>query len=110
MLTNKRFTQPLLLLALTVALGLLSSTALAAPANPNLMVKEQGTRGDLMVTADVLLVRPVGAVMTAVGLAAFTASLPLTAINGSIDSTAEAWVRKPARNTFTRCLGCTPHK
>lgn len=97
------------LLQLGLVLVLLTVAAASASAQ-DYHLDDNETRAALSITADALLVRPVGAVMTAVGLAAFTASLPLTAINGSIDSTAEAWVRKPARNTFTRCLGCTRSK
>jgi len=59
-----------------------------------------------VMTGDLLVARPIGAVMTAVGAAAFVVSLPLTALAGSVAESAETLVLGPAETTFMRCLGC----
>lgn len=59
-----------------------------------------------VMTGDLLVARPIGAVMTAVGAAAFVVSLPLTALAGSVAESAETLVLGPAESTFMRCLGC----
>ena len=57
-------------------------------------------------TGDLLIARPIGLVLTAVGTAAFVVSLPLTALAGSVSESAETLVLGPAEATFVRCLGC----
>jgi hypothetical protein len=57
-------------------------------------------------TGDLLVARPIGLVMTAVGGAAFVVSLPFTALAGSVSESAETLVLGPAETTFMRCLGC----
>jgi hypothetical protein len=57
-------------------------------------------------TGDLLIARPIGLVMTAVGGAAFVVSLPLTILAGSVSESAEKLVLGPAETTFMRCLGC----
>lgn len=78
-------------------LGLAAAPAHAAPEDePSAMA----------MTADLLIARPVGIVMTAVGTAAFVASLPFSAAGGNVEQAAETLVVGPARTTFVRCLGC----
>jgi hypothetical protein len=57
-------------------------------------------------TGDLLVARPIGLVMTAIGGAAFVVSLPFTALAGSVSESAETLVLGPAETTFMRCLGC----
>lgn len=57
-------------------------------------------------TGDLLVARPIGLAMTAVGAAAFVISLPFTVLAGSVSETAESLVLGPAESTFMRCLGC----
>ena len=57
---------------------------------------------------DIVLVRPVMGMITGLGVATFTASLPFSALGGNVDEAAETLVRTPARNTFLRCIACTP--
>ncbi len=54
---------------------------------------------------DAVLGRPVGLAATVIGGAMFVVSLPVTATSGSIKSSANSLVGKPARFTFTRPLG-----
>jgi hypothetical protein len=57
-------------------------------------------------TGDLLIARPVGAVVTAVGAAVFLVSLPFSALGGNVEQAADTLVVGPARETFVRCLGC----
>jgi len=57
-------------------------------------------------TGDLLVARPIGLAITAVGTAAFVVSLPFTAMAGSVSESAETLVLGPAEATFVRCLGC----
>lgn len=57
------------------------------------------------VSADIIVVRPLGFVATVLGSALFLVSLPVAAISGSTEETAEALVYTPGRLTFTRPLG-----
>jgi hypothetical protein len=56
-------------------------------------------------TADVLVVRPASFIATVLGTAIFVVSLPIAAISGSVEDTAEALVFTPGRATFTRPVG-----
>jgi hypothetical protein len=62
--------------------------------------------GAVAMTGDLLIARPIGIVMTAIGGAAFIVSLPFTVLAGSVSETAETLVLGPAESTFMRCLGC----
>jgi hypothetical protein len=55
---------------------------------------------------DLVVARPIGVVLTAVGAAAFVVSLPFTLLAGSVSESAETLVLGPAESTFMRCLGC----
>lgn len=90
----KRFGQ--LLLCASV-LGMAAMPAYAAP-------EEEPTA--LAMTGDLIIARPLGVVVTAVGAAAFVVSLPFSAAGGNIEQAADALVVGPAKETFVRCLGC----
>jgi hypothetical protein len=55
--------------------------------------------------ADIIVVRPVSFAATIIGSALFLVSLPVTAIAGNVQDTAEALVYTPGRHTFTRPVG-----
>ena len=82
---------------LAVTMLAVSAPALAGPADEPSAEEMVG---------DLLVARPVGLVVTAVGAAAFVVSLPFSAIGGNVDKAAEKLVVGPARETFVRCLGC----
>jgi len=63
---------------------------------------------ELAMLGDALVARPLLAGATFLGWAAFTVTLPVSALGGNVDQAAEKLVRAPARSTFLRCLGCTP--
>lgn len=55
---------------------------------------------------DIVVARPLGVALTALGAAAFVVSLPFSALGGNIEQAADKLVVDPARETFVRCLGC----
>lgn len=84
-------------IVLSMVLGLATQPAVANPADEPEAVAMVG---------DVLIARPIGAAMTAIGAVAFVVSLPLSAAGGNVGQAAEKLVLDPARETFVRCLGC----
>jgi hypothetical protein len=54
---------------------------------------------------DLVVVRPVGIVATAVGCVFFVVSSPFSALGGNIDTAGEKLVKDPANFTFKRPLG-----
>jgi len=57
-------------------------------------------------TADILVARPIGVAVTAVGAAAFVVSLPFSLLGGNVKEAGENLVVNPGKATFVRCLGC----
>lgn len=55
---------------------------------------------------DLLIARPLLLVATGIGTAIFLVSLPFSALGGNVKEAANTLVVGPARQTFTRCLGC----
>lgn len=60
----------------------------------------------LAMTSDLVVARPIGVAMTAIGAAVFVVSLPFTALGGDVSRSADTLVTGPAQETFVRCLGC----
>ena len=56
--------------------------------------------------SDLIVARPLGAVITAAGAVAFVVGLPFSAAAGTIRDSAQTLVVGPAKETFVRCLGC----
>ncbi|MCZ6644508.1 MAG: hypothetical protein O7F71_23280 [Gammaproteobacteria bacterium] len=83
-------------LLITVAFAF-SAPVLAAP--------EDGPTA-LAMAGDLVIARPIGAVITVVGAVAFVVSLPFSAAGGNVEEAAQTLVVGPARATFVRCLGC----
>ncbi|MEH6589412.1 MAG: hypothetical protein V7746_04090 [Halioglobus sp.] len=59
-----------------------------------------------VMVADLVIARPAGVVVTALGAAAFVVSLPFTLLGGNASDAAEQLMIRPAESTFVRCLGC----
>lgn len=55
---------------------------------------------------DLIVARPLGIVVTALGAVAFVVSLPFSALGGNVGQAGKALVIDPGRTTFVRCLGC----
>ena len=71
-----------------------------------LLVPSTRAQGDeVAVMTDALIARPACFVATIVGSAIFVVALPVAATSGSVDSTADMLVRRPAWATFKRPLG-----
>lgn len=62
--------------------------------------------GSEAIVADLLVARPIGAAITAIGLGAFIVSLPFTVVGGNVGEAGEKLVAGPGKETFVRCLGC----
>ena len=93
-----------------LALAVFAILPMAPPAHANDCKAGSKTDPGVM-TADIALARPVGAVATVAGFAVFVVSSPFSALGGN---THEAWnslVASPASYTFKRPLGafdCDP--
>jgi hypothetical protein len=55
---------------------------------------------------DLLVARPIGAVLTVGGAAVWLVSLPFTLLAGNASEAAGALIGGPVETTFMRCLGC----
>lgn len=65
---------------------------------------------ELAMLGDALVARPLLLASTAVGLVAYTATLPFSVLGGNETEAGKTLVAKPAHATFLRCLGCTPRQ
>ncbi len=65
---------------------------------------DEENSGALM-TADLILARPLGIVATVLGCAVFIVSLPFSALGGNTKQAGQKLVKEPASFTFTRPLG-----
>ncbi len=61
---------------------------------------------EFAMVGDLLVARPIGAVMTVAGAAVWVVSLPFTLLAGNTNEAAETLIKGPAEATFMRCLGC----
>lgn len=61
----------------------------------------------LSMYTDLLVIRPFGIAVTAVGAVAYVVSLPFTLPVGGATEAGKVLVAEPALYTFARCLGCT---
>jgi hypothetical protein len=61
---------------------------------------------EFAMVGDLLVARPIGAVMTVGGVAVWLVSLPFTLLAGHASEAAETLMLGPAQATFVRCLGC----
>ncbi len=64
-----------------------------------------GNERELDITADVVLVRPLGLVAVVLGTAAFIVALPFSVPSGSVETTARTLVAEPFKYTFARPIG-----
>ena len=64
------------------------------------------TPNEWAMVGDLVVARPIGAVLTVGGAAVWLVSLPFTLLAGHAGEAAETLVYGPAEATFVRCLGC----
>ncbi len=100
-------------LLMAVPVGMMPAYA-ADGAQPSVVVSDRGAStmtppSAEVMTADALLVRPLGIVATVAGAGLFVISLPFSAIGGNVGQAAEALVVAPAKMTFARPLGQFHH-
>ena len=91
-------------LALATLVSLLLLATVPAAANQGAQRVEEPSTGAMM--ADLVVARPVGVVITALGTATFLVGLPFIMAGGNLIESGEKLVVGPARETFNRCLGC----
>src|SRR5690625_951218 len=91
-----------------LSFALLFTSVAATTAQAANSVYADDEPSELAMLGDAVVARPLLAGATFLGWAAFTVTLPVSALGGNIDQAAEKLVRAPARSTFLRCLGCTP--
>jgi hypothetical protein len=84
------------------ALLMLSAASPALAQNPS--VREIQPSAEAM-TADVVLLRPVGIIGMAIGAAVYVVSLPFAWLGDNMDEAADELIVKPAKYTFSRPLG-----
>lgn len=82
-----------------------SVSHVSVAAEPGVVVEEDPSM--LAMTSDLLFVRPVMLVTTAVGSAVWLVSSPFSFAGGNAMQAADTLVVGPAKATFVRCLGCT---
>ena len=83
---------------LVALLGLFPTTLQAA------QVEE--TPGAFTMAGDLLVARPIGMVLVALGTATYVVTLPFSIAGGNAKDAGDMLVVQPVRETFVRCLGC----
>lgn len=86
---------------------LVLAAALAAPPGQAAAdeTHERHPSAELMIL-DGLVYRPLSLAGTIIGTGIFIVTLPFSLPGGNADDAGRALVIEPARDTFTRCLGC----
>ena len=80
--------------------------ALVLPQVVSAAVAIDETPNEWAMVGDLLVARPIGAVMTVGGAAVWVVSLPFTLLAGHASEAADSLMLGPAESTFMRCLGC----
>lgn len=91
-------------LALAALISVLALASLPATAEQRTQRLDEPSTGAMM--ADLVVARPVGLVVTALGTATFLVGLPFIMAGGNVAESGEKLVVAPAQETFNRCLGC----
>jgi hypothetical protein len=89
-------------MAFMLALGSLS-VATSASAGETYGFDQRPSGGDMLL--DMVFMRPLMLVGTAVGAVSFVVTLPFSALGGNVGEAGETLVMEPARYTFVRPLG-----
>lgn len=88
--------------------AMLVTTLILTPFGANLMAQESlpiEEATPMKMTADLLLVRPLGFIATLVGGVIFIFGIPFSALGGNVDESFDYLLAKPAKYTFIRPLG-----
>ncbi|MDZ7686716.1 MAG: hypothetical protein U5O39_18530 [Gammaproteobacteria bacterium] len=68
-------------------------------------VEEEPSAAEM--AGDLLVARPIGLGIFALGSATYLVTLPFSLLGGNSGDAAEALVIEPGKEVFVRCLGCT---
>ena len=95
-------------LAKKILIIFVATALVAVPFGATVLAKELIEEDDISapaMTADLLVVRPVGIVATGAGFCVYLLSLPFSYLGGNTEEAWSALVKDPAKFTFTRPLG-----
>ncbi|MFZ5724278.1 MAG: hypothetical protein ACOY33_11535 [Pseudomonadota bacterium] len=94
-------------LAATLAAGaMLPNAAQADQISEEVFDESRPTAGAMFL--DTFVARPFLIVGTVLGVGVTAVSLPFSVLGGNTGAVAKAWIGKPGKAAFFRCLGCTP--
>ncbi len=85
-------------LCLVASIQLTSREALAA--------RDQTRPDEMEVALDLVVARPIGILMAAVGSVFFVLTVPFSLIGGNVGESADVLVFGPYKEVLVRCLGC----
>ncbi len=88
------------------ALTLAIAAVVASLPNASMAAQVEEEPGGYVMAADLLVARPLGVVLVALGTTTYVASLPFSLLGGNAGDAGRLLVIQPARETFVRCLGC----
>ena len=100
----KRAKRPVLASVLASTLMLTAMAPMTALAGSS----SQDRPGEMAMIADSLIARPVLFASTVVGAGLWLVTSPFSLLGGNVGEAGEVLVLNPGKNTFVRCLGCTP--
>ena len=100
----KRAKRPVLASVLASTLMLTAMVPMTAFAGSS----SQDRPGEMAMIADSLIARPVLFASTVVGAGLWLVTSPFSLLGGNVGEAGEVLVLNPGKNTFVRCLGCTP--
>jgi hypothetical protein len=82
--------------------------AMAAPITAQAAESNLDRPGEMAMIGDAIFARPLLLASTVVGAGLYVVTLPFSLLGGNPGEAAEVLVMNPGKNTFVRCLGCTP--
>ena len=95
-----------------VVASVLASTMLFAAMAPVTAQAAESSKldrpGEMAMIGDAVFARPLLLVSTVVGAGLYVVTLPFSLLGGNPGEAGEVLVLNPGKNTFVRCLGCTP--
>ena len=95
-----------------VVASVLASTMLFAAMAPVTAQAAESSKldrpGEMAMIGDAVFARPLLLVSTVVGAGLYVVTLPFSLLGGNPGEAGEVLVMNPGKNTFVRCLGCTP--
>lgn len=94
-------------LSLSAMLALAPLCGFPAPVADNAENSTVAPTAEAMLV-DGLIYRPLYLASTVLGAGVFIVTLPFSAAGGNVHDAGERLVLEPARDAFSRCLGCLP--